>query len=75
MDPVDYEYLDKKFKDLKSDFSGKLNDKLAPVIELQKRHQVSLHGTSGNNGLSGTVKVLLWGYGLLSLAVAKLLWN
>ncbi len=75
MDPVTKDDLDNKFKEFKTYFIEKLDDKLDPIIKLQGKHELSLHGRSGNNGLSGTVKVLLWGYGLLSLAVGKLFWK
>ena len=42
------------------------DSKLAPVIENQKTIQRTLYGKTGSNGLTGSVKVLKWGYALLT---------
>lgn len=42
------------------------DSKLAPVIENQKALQRTVYGRTGSNGLTGSVKVLKWGYALLA---------
>jgi len=40
--------------------------KMAPVVKDVGGHSRILYGVNGNNGLSGSVKVLKWGYALLA---------
>jgi len=49
------------------------DSKLAPVIENQKALQRTVYGKTGSNGLTGAVKVLKWGYGLLTLGIGVLI--
>jgi len=47
--------------------------KLAPVVKTLEAHQRTLHGRTGSNGLAGSVKVLKWGYGLLTMGLGVLI--
>jgi len=46
-----------------------INLKLEPVNKTLDAHQKTLHGMTGSNGISGSIKVLKWGYALIAGAV------
>ena len=58
--------LDEALDKQESRIEKYFDSKLAPVIENQKAIQRTLYGRTGSNGLTGSVKVLKWGYALLA---------
>lgn len=61
--------LDDAFDKQEQRYEKYLDAKLAPVIENQKALQRTVYGRTGSNGLTGSVKVLKWGYALLAGAM------
>ena len=47
-------------------FEKHLDAKLAPMADNVKCLQRTVYGRTGSNGLTGSVKVLKWGYALLA---------
>jgi len=66
VDPITREDLDKALEKQSDDIKEYLGLKIDPIEEKLKGHSTTLYGKSGSNGLSGTVTVLKWGYGVLA---------
>jgi len=50
----------------RADIEQLFDSKLAPVVENIKGLQRAVYGRTGSNGLTGSVKVLQWGYALFA---------
>lgn len=58
--------LDEALAKQRNDIEQLFDAKLTPVIENIKGLQRTVYGKTGSNGLTGSVKVLKWGYALLA---------
>jgi len=68
------DYITKEdLKDHTADIKEHINLKLDPINKTLDGHQKTLYGKTGSNGLAGSVTVLKWGYGLLTLGIASLI--
>ena len=65
--------LDEALKDHHDNIEKLFDAKLAPITKTLDGHQKTLYGKTGSNGLTGSVTVLKWGYGLLTLGIASLI--
>jgi len=57
--------LDEVLAKQRNDIEQLFDARLTPVVENIKGIQRTLYGRTGSNGLTGSVKVLKWGYALL----------
>lgn len=63
------EHLDRALEKLSDDIKEHLDLKIEPMEKEIDVHSRTLYGKSGSNGISGTVTVLKWGYGLLVIGL------
>lgn len=69
VDPITRDDLDKALNKQSKDIKGYLDLKVEPMGKEIDGHSRTLYGKSGSDGLSGTVTVLKWGYGLLVIGL------
>jgi len=58
--------LDDALTKQRADIEQLFDSKLSPLVENIKGLQRTVYGRTGSNGLTGSVKVLKWGYALLA---------
>jgi len=58
--------LDEALTKQRADIEQLFDSKLSPIVENIKSLQRTVYGKTGSNGLTGSVKVLKWGYALLA---------
>ncbi len=69
VDPVTRTDLDNALEKQSADIKEYLNLKIEPIEKDVDGHARTLYGKNGNNGISGTVTILKWGYGLLVIGL------
>lgn len=65
--------LDEVLAKQRNDIEQLFDAKLTPVVENIKGLQKTVYGRMGSNGLAGAVKVLKWGYALLTMGLGVLI--
>jgi len=73
VDPITREDLDKALAKQQENIEKLFDAKLAPIVKTLELHQKTLYGRTGSNGLAGSVKVLKWGYGVLTCSIGALI--